>query len=76
MWSLAYYVKMSDLMLTASLFNDAVLTINYSPCVISRFRRHIDDICALLDVQQHRLMVADCLTLEDETDNLSRNDGN
>jgi hypothetical protein len=32
-------------------------------------------ICALLDVQQHRLMVADCWALEDETDNLSRNDG-
>jgi hypothetical protein len=69
-------VKRSDLMLTASLFNDAFLTINYSPCVISGFHRHTNDICSLLDVWQHRLMVADCLTLEDETENLSRNDGN
>jgi len=63
-------------MRTASLFNDAVLTRNYSLCVISGFRRLINEICALLDVQQYRLMVADCLTLEYETDNLSRNDGN
>jgi tRNA(Met) C34 N-acetyltransferase TmcA len=76
MWNLAYSVKMSDLVHTASLFNEAVLTRNYSLCVLSGFRRLINDICALSDVQQHRLMVADCLTLEDGTDNLSRNEGN
>jgi len=43
-------VKRSDLMLTASLFNDAFLTINYSPCVISGFHRHTNDICSVLDV--------------------------
>ena len=66
------YVKMVDLQLTAALFNDALLTINYSLCVVSGFRRLMNDVCAVLDVQQHRLMVTDCLTFEDETDNLSQ----
>jgi hypothetical protein len=76
MWNATYSVKMSDFMLTASLFNEAVSTRNYSLCVISGFQHLINDICALLDVKQHRLMAADCLTLEDETGGLSRKVGN
>jgi len=67
MWSLTYSAKISDLILTASLFNDALLTRNYSLCVISGSRRLVNDMCTLLNVQQHRLMVADYLTLGDET---------
>jgi hypothetical protein len=61
---------------TASLFNEVVSTRNYSRCILSGFRRLINDICAPLYVKQHRLMVTACLTLEDETGSLSRSVGN
>jgi hypothetical protein len=53
--------------------NPSLLSSNHDfCCVVSGFRRLMNDVCALLDVQQHRLMVTDCLTFEDETDNLSQ----
>jgi hypothetical protein len=71
-----YSDKLSDFMLTASLFNEAASTINYSCYVLSGFRRLIIDIGALVNVKQHRLIVTDCLTLEDGTGSLFRNVGN
>jgi hypothetical protein len=58
MWSWAYFVKMSDLMLTASLFNDAVLTINYSLCVISGFRRLTNDTTSLRSLNKMNIKIA------------------